>query len=47
MKFPFAKPFFNDDEEFSSIKEVYDSGIFVHGKKTENFEKQKNKSHLA
>ncbi len=39
MKFPFAKPFFNDDEEFSSIKEVYDSGIFVHGKKTEDFEK--------
>jgi dTDP-4-amino-4,6-dideoxygalactose transaminase len=39
MKFPFAKPFFSDHEEFHSIKEVYDSGIFVHGQKTSDFEK--------
>jgi dTDP-4-amino-4,6-dideoxygalactose transaminase len=38
VKFPFAKPFFSDHQELKSMKEVYDSGIFVHGSKSSEFE---------
>ncbi|MEL0208617.1 MAG: DegT/DnrJ/EryC1/StrS family aminotransferase [Gammaproteobacteria bacterium] len=38
MNYPFAKPYFSEELELKAINDVYNSGIFVHGKQSKKFE---------